>query len=290
MRFCVQSEYDPLVHVVMGLGRGYHRDPTRVEIANSTHQKTLDAMGHPTERQVVEEFAGFKAAMEAAGVQVHEPDLAADTVQDQTCPRDIAFVIGDTLVIAGMRHAGRVDEIDAVRGILAGFDGPQIAVPKGLTLEGGDVIVHRDVVFVGAGQRSDPEGTAFLIEQFPDHDVIAVPTKGLSEGEEVLHLDCAFNPLGLGHALIYPEGLAQIPNEMRGFDWIEVTREEAQALATNVVSVAPDRIIARDHPSCARVNAELRRAGYRVDEVTFDAVPSTGGSFRCATLPLTRGL
>ncbi|WP_162685557.1 hypothetical protein [Roseovarius amoyensis] len=30
-------------------------------------------------------------------------------------------------------------------------------------------------------------------------------------------------------------------------------------------------------------------AGCRVDEVTFDVVPSTGGSFFCATLPLRRG-
>ena len=30
-------------------------------------------------------------------------------------------------------------------------------------------------------------------------------------------------------------------------------------------------------------------AGCRVDEVTFDVVPSTGGSFYCATLPLRRG-
>ncbi|MEM7732152.1 MAG: arginine deiminase family protein [Pseudomonadota bacterium] len=288
VRFCVHSEFEPLTHVVMGLGRGYHRDLARVEIANATHQKTLDAHGHPAERQVVAEFAGFKAAMEAAGVRVQEPELASDNVQDQTCPRDIAFVIGDTLVTAGMRHAGRAEEIDAVRGIFAGFEGPQVAVPKGLTLEGGDVVVHRDLVFVGAGQRSDAEGTSFLAERFPDHRIVAVPTKGPSEGEEVLHLDCAFNPLGLGHALVYPDGLAQVPLEMRGFDWIEVTRDEAQALATNVLSVAPDHIIARDHPGCARVNDALRRAGYRVDEVTFDAVPSTGGSFRCATLPLTR--
>ncbi|MEL7255737.1 MAG: arginine deiminase family protein [Pseudomonadota bacterium] len=290
MKYQVHSEFGLLSHVVMGLGRGYHRDPDLVEIANSTHRKTLESNGHPSEREVVAEFAAFKAAMEAARVQVHEPDLAADSVQDQTCPRDIAFVIGDTLVIAGMRDAGRLDEIDAVRGILAGFDGPEIAAPQGLTLEGGDVVVHGACVFVGSGQRSDPQGAAFLAAQFPNHRVISVPIKRLSEGEEVLHLDCAFNPLGLGHALIYPAGLAEVPEDMRAFDWIEVTREEAQALATNVFSVTPDRIIARDHPSCTRVNTELRRAGYQVDEVRFDAVPSTGGSFRCATLPLMRSV
>ena len=107
--------------------------------------------------------------------------------------------------------------------------------------------------------------------------------------EDVLHLDCAFNPLGQGHALIYPDGLETIPPVLRRkYAWIEVRREEADALATNVLSVAPDTVIARAGPDCARVNGELRKAGYTVLEVPFDGVPSTGGSFRCATLPLRR--
>ena len=67
-----------------------------------------------------------------------------------------------------------------------------------------------------------------------------------------------------------------------------VSREEAAALATNVLSIAPDTVIARAGPECARVNGELRKAGYAVLEIPFDGVPSTGGSFRCATLPLQR--
>ncbi len=286
----VRTEYDRLDHVIMGIGHGYHRSPDKVEIVNTTHQKTADTTGHPSERQLIAEFAAFRAAMEKHGVGVHEPELADDSVQDQTCPRDIGFVIGETLFKAGMRYASRLQEFDAVQSILSDFDGPLIDVPDGIVLEGGDVIVDGEFVFVGVGQRSDPEGAAFLAEALSEtYRVIPVPTRALSEGEEVLHLDCAFNPLGLGHALIYPQGLRDIPAEMtERYDWIEVTRPEADALATNVFSIAPDLIIARDTPNCARVNAALREAGYRVEEVSFDGVPSTGGSFRCATMPLTR--
>lgn len=289
--FAINDEFSPLRHVVVGRGQGYHRDAARVEVVNETHRQRLAEHGHPTESQVMAELDGFGAALARAGVTVHVPDLAPESVQDQTCPRDIGFVIGDTFVTAGMRNQSRAEEITGIADLLAGCDGPRVAVPTGVCLEGGDVIIDGQDIFVGTGQRSDGAGVAFLKETLGhSHGIHPMPARPLSEGENVLHLDCAFQPLGLGHALVYPDGLAEIPAVLRDrYDWIEVTRKEADALATNVLSVAPDHLIARDHPSCARVNGLLRRAGYRVDEVTFDAVPSTGGSFRCATLPLRRG-
>ena len=290
IRFRVQDEVAPLRYVVLGRGEGYHRDAARIEIVNEVQRQSFETRGRLAEAQVVAELANARAAMERAGVTVHQPDLAPDSEQDQTCPRDIGFVIGDTFVTAGMRHASRAAEIDGIAGLLRGCDGPRVSVPQGVSLEGGDVIVDGQTVFVGAGQRSDPEGAAFLQAQFGEtHRVCPVPTRPLSEGQDVLHLDCAFNPLGLCHVLIYPGGLADIPDEIGNRNWIEVTQAEATALATNVLSLSPGLLLARDHPDCARVNGLLRQAGYQVEEVTFDAVPFTGGSFRCATLPLWRG-
>lgn len=287
--FGICTEYGALRHVIMGRGEGYHRDPARVEIVNVTQADTARSTGHPGEAQLVGEFAAFRTAMEQAGVTVSVPGLAPDSVQDQTCPRDIGFVIGDTFVAAGMRVASRVEEIEGIRHILGDMDGPRLHLPDGVCLEGGDVLVDGPHVFVGYGQRSDAEGAAFLQAHFSDRfTVVPLPTRALDEGEDILHLDCAFQPLGLGHALIYPDGLATLPDAVRAYDWIEVTRQEATALATNVISVAPDHVIARTAPDCARVNAALRAAGYKVTEVAFDAVPGTGGSFRCATLPLSR--
>ena len=288
--FCVHSEYGALSNVILGTGTGYHRDPDRVEVVNATQAATFASSGRPAAAKVEAEFSGFGTALTAAGVTVHEPRLAPASVQDQTCPRDIGFVIGETFVEAGMRASSRVEEIDGIRHILDGWTGPRLRVPPGLSLEGGDVIVDGDVVYVGAGQRSDAAGAEYLSARFGQtHRIIALPTTPASRGEEVLHLDCTFQPLGLGHALIYPGGLARIPAVLRDrYAWIELTRAEAAALATNILSLAPDHLIARSHPACARINSELRAAGYRVTEVDFDAVPSTGGSFRCATLPLRR--
>ena len=286
----VTSEYAPLSHVIMGTGVGYHRDPAQVEVVNATQAATFDTTGRPAAAQVEAEFGSFRTALQAAGVTVHEPRLAPNSVQDQTCPRDIGFVIGDTFVVAGMRSPSRTEEFEGIRHILSDWSGPVVEVPQGMSLEGGDVIIDGEVVYVGAGQRSDPAGTEFLTSQFGhSHTIVPLPTTPATDGEDILHLDCTFQPLGLGHALIYPAGLSHIPETLHSrYAWIEVTQDEATALATNIFSVAPDHLIARTHPACARVNAELRTAGYRVTEVAFNAVPSTGGSFRCATLPLRR--
>ncbi len=286
----IQNEFAPLAHVIMGTAEGYHRDPAQVAVVNSTQAQTVAASGHPTEAQLTPEFAAFRAAMEAAGVAVHQPVLAPPSVQDQTCPRDIGFVIGDLFVAAGMRHPSRTQEIEAIAHIMERFGGRRIAVPPGTALEGGDVVVDAPFVFVGVGQRSDPAGPAFLAEALGSaYQVVPLPCRSPADGEEVLHLDCTFNPLGLGHALIYPQGLEEVPAGLaEKYTFIEVSRTEALAMATNVFSVAPDHIIARSGPACARVNAALRAAGYRVSEVMFDGVPGTGGSFRCATLPLAR--
>lgn len=282
--FKISNEFDTLTHVIAGRGEGFHRDPSQVAIVNATQA----ASGHPSPERVLSDLAGFHSTLRTAGINVHVPDLAPESVQDQTCPRDIGFVIGGTFVAANMTDSSRTEEIKGLRSTLVQFNGPMTHVPGNIRLEGGDVIIDGNTIFVGHGNRSDAQGTEFLAAHFPDYDVIALPCVHGTEKVDILHLDCAFNPLGLGHALIYPEGLAHHPDALRRYDWIEVTDEEAYALATNILSIAPDHIIARDHPDCARVNTVLRRAGYNVTEVTFDAVPSIGGSFRCATLPLRR--
>jgi N-dimethylarginine dimethylaminohydrolase len=117
--------------------------------------------------------------------------------------------------------------------------------------------------------------------------VIPVPLKQLADGENVLHLDCSFVPVGPRSALVYAGGLAEMPAAMADeYDLIEVTKAEQQILATNVLSLSPTQVIAR---TCAsRVNAELRQRGLDVIELPFDDPPVLGGSFRCCSLPLWR--
>ncbi len=114
----VVNEYDRLTDVVVGTAHGYHRDAERVEVVNETQKNTFVSGVYPTEVSLIPEFNSFKHALRENGVHVYEPRLAPETVQDQTCPRDIGFVIGDVLVIAAMHDHSRKEEFTGISHLL----------------------------------------------------------------------------------------------------------------------------------------------------------------------------
>lgn len=281
----VNSETGLLKSVILGYPDNFHHIPP--EIINETQKRTYYGDNPPTRENLIAQMDEFRRVMEANGVQVLRPRPVSN-VPDQLMPRDIGVVIDDIFVVSRMAKKSRQDEWLGIANLIDGFDQKRVIyVPEPAIVEGGDVIVDRGVIFVGIGQRTNEAGFRFLAQQFPHYRVVPVYLKLVSEGEDVLHLDCAFVPVGKHHALIYPDGLECVPDILRQmYHWIEVTRDEQQSLAPNVLSLSPEIVVSR--PDMTRVNAELRAAGLKVIEVLYDDPPKTGGSFRCSTLPLRR--
>ena len=282
---CVTSETGRLRSVIIGYPDNFHQVPPA--IINETQKQYYFSSERPTRAQVKADLERFKAALVQHDIEVLQPCPVAG-VPDQLMTRDIGVVIGNTFVITRMARQSRQDEWHGLQHILAQIDQRQIVrVPEGIVLEGGDVIADNGRIFVGLSQRTGLEGANFLAAQFPEFEVIPVPLKQLADGEDVLHLDCSFVPVGSRHALIYPDGLVETPTIIpQQYDLIPVTKAEQQILATNVLSISPTQVISRAKSS--RVNAELRRRGLEVIALEFDDPPKTGGSFRCCSLPLWR--
>ena len=282
---CVTSETGRLRSVIIGYPDNFHQVPPA--IINETQKQYYFGPNRPTRQQVMAELNGFKATLAQHQVEVLQPVPLAG-VPDQLMTRDIGVVIGDTFVVTQMARQSRRDEWLGLLPILDKIGTQRIVkVPDGIVLEGGDVIVDNGRIFVGLSQRTGADGAAFLAGTFPQFEVVPVPLKQLADGEDVLHLDCSFVPVGPGHALIYPAGLAEMPPAIaEQYALIEVTKAEQQILATNVLSISPTQVIARQQ--AARVNAEMRQRGLTVIELPFNDPPKTGGSFRCCSLPLWR--
>lgn len=282
----VDSETAPLRSVIVGYPDNFLQ--VDAEIINETQRQYYFGEDAPTAEAVTEQLNGFITVLEARGVEVHQPH-PLPYLPDQMMTRDIGVVIGDTFVVTTMAARSRRHEWRGYAHLFERFP-EHVKVlfgPEDLVIEGGDVIVDRGKVFVGIGQRTTLAGAAWLMQLVPDYEIVPINLSGLDDGEDVLHLDCSFLPVGDGHALIYPDGMADIPAALREtYDLIEVTREEQQKLGTNVLSLAPDCVVSRQDSS--RINDEMRARGIDVIELPYSEPPKTGGSFRCCTLPLHR--
>jgi N-dimethylarginine dimethylaminohydrolase len=282
----VDSETAPLRSVIVGYPDNFLQvDP---EIINETQRQYYFGPDAPTPEDVTRQLNAFIDVLVARGIDVRQPHPLS-YLPDQMMTRDIGVVIGDTFVVTTMAAQSRRHEWRGYAHLFEHFP-EHVKVlfgPEDLVIEGGDVIVDRGKVFVGIGQRTTLAGAAWLMQLVPDFEIVPINLSGLDDGEDVLHLDCSFLPVGDGHALIYPDGMRDIPATLReSYDLIEVTREEQQMLGTNVLSLAPDCVVSREDST--RINSEMRARGIDVIELPYSEPPKTGGSFRCCTLPLHR--
>ena len=101
------------------------------------------------------------------------------------------------------------------------------------------------------------------------------------------HLEDCLALLAEGLLIHCPERLIDgLPMSLRGWDKIAVSSDEAAALATHALILAPRRVIVGD--GNARVIDELRRRGVDVIPVPFDEPIRRGGGLRSVHQPLWR--
>lgn len=293
----ISNEFSELKKVIVGLGEPYLQNKEQVAnelnqfplIPNTDRKADVLLLDYPTEDQLIDEYKDYVATLKKYDIEVLFADPTAAYSFDYTCPRDIGFVIDDEFFIANMSVASRTTEIKTIEHLINNIDPNNIIkAPGNCLIEGGDVIIlDSKTILVGYNQRSNPEGAEFLQQYLAAKGYRVIPVK-----HSQLHLDCCLNPLGMGHLLIHPNSLEgndeQLWQTLEIYSWIEVDEEEREYLATNILSINPKTIIARDHSACQRVNHEIENCGYQVEPIAFDGVPATGGSFRCASLPLYR--
>ena len=286
IQISVSSETAQLKSVIVGYADNFLQ--VEPEIINETQKQYYFGTDRPDPKVVAQQVNHFADTLAALGIEVFRPK-PLPYLPDQIMTRDIGVAIGNTLIITSMAAKSRRKEWRAIAYLFdqISADCNIFTAPEDFVLEGGDMIVDKGKLFIGLGQRTTRTGFDYLSDHFPELDIIPIPLKTLSDGEDVLHLDCSFCPVGREHALIYPAGLQTVPPViLDNYHLIEVTREEQQMLGTNVFSVSPDTVISRQ--ASTRINAALRDIGLNVIELPYSEPPKTGGSFRCSTLPLWR--
>lgn len=221
------------------------------------------------------------ATLKDYGVEVIEiPPLPQ--FPEQVFTRDIGFVLGREALVSKIANYRRQGEENQFKSWLENEGIPYKPVMEG-TVEGGDVLIDGNTVYVGLSNRTNQKAAQAIREMLPQMDVIEVPFT-----DHFLHLDCVFNILSPTEAIIYSEEIhgKTVQALKQRYDFIEVTKEEQACLATNVLSIGDKKVISL--PANKALNLELERRGYEVIEVELSEILKFGGSFRCCTLPLFR--
>jgi N-dimethylarginine dimethylaminohydrolase len=202
---------------------------------------------------------------------------------EQVFTRDIGFVIGETIFVADMASEVREGEELVLQRWLEDEEISYYNI-KRHRIEGGDVLIDQDRVYIGMSDRTNQAAIQHLQNLLYNRfDVIHIDFE-----DQYLHLDCVFNIVSKEVALVYPKAINK--EDMKKiydrYEIIEISEEEQFTLGTNVLSIGNKKIISL--PNNKKVNEELSKRGFDIIEVDISEIIKSGGSFRCCTLPIER--
>ena len=298
----VKDETAPLEAVVLGIAHDFGGEPSLEDAYDPKSKEHIKAGTFPVENDLLREMAAFDAVFSKYKVEVYRPENIKD--YNQIFSRDIAFVIDQKFIVPNILE-DRAREFDAIFKVVDQID-PNLVVkmPEGARVEGGDVMPWDDCIFIGVSDEEDFEkytcartnydGVAFLQKTFPERTVISfeLNKSDVEPRDNALHLDCCFQPIGKNQAVIYPGGFKKEEDVQFLVDYfgeeniIEITRDEMYQMNSNLFSISPEVIVSEK--GFTRLNEELRRRGFTVEEIPYAEIAKMEGLLRCSTLPLRR--
>lgn len=303
MKLNIQNETGKLKTVVLGQPHSNGPVPTLEESYDAKSYHTIEQGVYPTEEDIVAEMEGFEAVLKKHGVEVLRPEIIED--YNQVFARDVAFAIEDKLILSNL-IPDRADEQGAYSKIFEQIEWRKIInLPDSAHIEGGDVIVWNDFIFVGTCHsedyrnfktaRTNEYAIEILKEYFPKKRILDLDLKKNDRVpfEGILHLDCTFNPVGKDKCIIYKDGFVDQSDSQLIIDifgkenCFEVTAEEMFAMNPNIFSISPEVVVS--DKAFTRMNQHMRDVwGLTVEEIPYREISKMGGLLRCSTMPLVR--
>lgn len=199
----------------------------------------------------VAERDNLVALLTGLGVEVQRPRLLTDSEKAQSKDgyssffvRDPFVVIGDDIIETSLRFKHRRNEFFTVRELLvketATSDGQYVAVPRpsffqnpdgtteeGPFLEGGDIFILGNHIFVGeSGLATDDSGFRWLKKYLSPK---GYTVEKVRLAPDVLHLDCAMSFVRDGLAIVSEYALVDgIPESLQGWDLTKYQKKMSQ--------------------------------------------------------------
>jgi len=217
----------------------------------------------------------YVTALRAHGTEVGVLD-ALESHPDCCFVEDCAVMIDGIALISNLGAPSRVGEEVAVAEYLSG-DSDIVRMPKGATLDGGDVVFFDDRYLIGLSTRTNRSGADFLAERVKSEgfsvELIDIPSS-------TLHLTTVCSSPREG-TLVAAEGHLtqdQIGHLAEEVLWVP----NSDTYAANTIGYSGDRvIIAEGYASTRQV---MMDAGFSITTVDMDAIRQADGSLTCLSV------
>ncbi|HKO76958.1 MAG TPA: arginine deiminase family protein [Flavobacterium sp.] len=298
----VKNETSRLRAVVLGSAISNGPTPKIEEAYDPKSLEHILANTYPIENDMVVEMDAFNSVFKKYGVTVLRPQMIEN--YNQIFARDIGFVIDDIFVKSNILP-DRERELDAIQYVIDQINPAKvIRPPEEVHIEGGDVMLWNDYIFVGTYKGSDYAsyitartnmyGVNFLKELFPNKIVkeFDLVKSRIEARDNALHLDCCFQPVGKDKGIIYKRGFREEADYIFLVDLFgkenlfHITREEMYNMNSNVFSIDTNVVVSEKN--FTRLNNWLRANGFIVEEIPYAEIAKQEGLLRCSTLPLIR--
>ncbi|MDA0380057.1 MAG: arginine deiminase-related protein [Bacteroidetes bacterium] len=302
MQLQLTDETSRLRSVILGIAHQNGPAPSLEEAYDPKSRVHIAQNTYPLESDMIKELDAFAIVLQRYEVQVFRPQIIE--VCNQMFSRDIGFVIDDFFVKANILP-DREREIQAIKHILSLIDPSKILTPPSeVHVEGGDVMLHGEHLFVGyynqpdyaqtITARTNVQAVDWLGKQFGNKKVKAFELRKSNTDPfaNALHLDCCFQPVGDRYAIIHKEGFMHqedvdyLTSIFGAEQLFPISAQEMYEMNSNIFSISPTAVVS-DH-SFDRLNSWLRSKGITVEAVPFREIAKQEGLLRCTTLPLFR--
>ena len=297
----VDNEYSALKSVILGLAEDMGDPPKVFDVYDPRSLYHIKNNSYPSEVDVKKDVESFYKILIKHNVDVLRPDNIKNC--NQVFARDLGFTISNIFFQSNI-VPNREEELVGVSGIINSLDAGVVKLPDYMHIEGGDVVIHNNKLFIGtySGKdyselitaRTNQESISYLEKMIPSKEIMSINIKKSNTDvfENVLHLDCCFQPIGKRKAIICPDSFVNKSDVeyLIGYFGKKNTYlaygQEAYMLISNLLVISPEVIVSDKRFS--KINTWLERNDFLVEKISYENVSKMSGLFRCSTLPLLR--
>ena len=302
LKLNVNNETSKLLAVVLGTAKSNGNAPSLEECYDPKSRENILANTYPLEKDMITELRQFEEVLVKHNVKVYRPKVIND--YNQIFSRDIGFVIDDFFIVANIlpERSKEISAIDNLTNLIS--EKRIINLPQECHVEGGDVILHNDYVFIGTYNgddytsfktaRTNYEAINFLKERFPEKKIISFDLikSDIDPTKNALHLDCCLQPVGNDKLVACPEAFFKrdqyewLINHFGKENILEISLNAMSEMHCNFFSINPNIVVSEK--SFTKLNNWLRSFDILVEEINYKEISKQGGLLRCSTLPLIR--